>query len=329
MSVLNLLYGFAVAFSLSVLSAWRIANYAERHQLWTLRLRMSLWQPYVLASCIICSYITFSIALYDLCPAIIFDSTDQATLCNVVVWIAIGVDFIISIDLALRVLETRHYLRLRWKAWTGPSRTGIPPTMARYVGNSEDWGSLVALASNIQLHPVERFARSFSRNGMIEDPTDLLRARAGLDHNRNNPWSPRSQNMSGLYQPIVNNYSVSLFWGEHIGFKRRCSRGIISVPPNLLSAWPQLKSGLSGSAICLAYGILARNKGLEPASLICSLGRKGSFRVFEEGGLWPHPAKTLRGFYYLELNQASLSSVTPLSLLQLNLNYCLLIQTLP
>ena len=304
MSALNLLYVFAAVFTLGVLSAWRIANYAERHQLWTLRLRMSLWQPYVLTSWILCAYTAISIALYNLSPAIILDSNEQGTLSNVLVWLAIGIAFIVSIDLALRALKTRDYLWLRWKAWTGPSRTGIPPAIARYIGNSEDWDSLVAFASNIQQHPVERFAGSFIRSGIVEDPTDLLRARAVLDQKRNFSWSPQSKEMSGVYQPIVSNHSVSILWGEHIGFQRRCSRGIISVPPNLLNARPVLKSGLSGNAICLAYGILARNKGLEPASLICNLGIKDSFRVFEEGGLWPHPAKTLRGFYYRELNQA-------------------------
>ena len=116
MSALNLLYVFAAVFTLGVLSAWRIANYAERHQLWTLRLRMSLWQPYVLTSWILCAYTAISIALYNLSPAIILDSKEQSTPSNVLVWLAIGIAFIVSIDLALRALKTRDYLWLRWKA---------------------------------------------------------------------------------------------------------------------------------------------------------------------------------------------------------------------
>ena len=64
MLLLNLFYSLTVAFSLGVLSAWRIANYAERQQWWTLRLRLSLWQPYVLASWILCVSITVAFALH-------------------------------------------------------------------------------------------------------------------------------------------------------------------------------------------------------------------------------------------------------------------------
>jgi hypothetical protein len=64
-----------------------------------------------------------------------------------------------------------------------------------------------------------------------------------------------------------------------------------------------MQSGLSGRALCLAYGVLSRNKGLEPRSLICNLRKKNSFRQWEEAAVWPHPTKTLRGFYYAELDK--------------------------
>jgi hypothetical protein len=177
------------------ISAWRIANYAERQQWWTLRLRLSLWQPYVLASWILRVSITIAFALYDLRSAILLDLSDPATLSNVLVGLVIGAVFIMSIDLALRAFETRHYLRLRWKAWTGPSRTGISPAMVGYIGNLEDWATLLAWAGNIQQHPVERFAGSClgKSNGIVEDPTDLLRIRAVLDQEGSSSWTPQSQ----------------------------------------------------------------------------------------------------------------------------------------
>ncbi|KAJ5930337.1 hypothetical protein N7466_005830 [Penicillium verhagenii] len=195
-------------------------------------------------------------------------------------------------------------MRLRWKAWTGASRTGIPPLLARYIGTSEDWPELHRRTQNIQQHPVERFAgQLWGNKRMVEDPTDLLRARASLDGNKAPSWPPGFQQVSGVYHPISADQSVSLLWGEQLGFQKRCSRGIISVPPSLLKTSPSLKSGLGGNAVCLAYGILARNKGLEPGTLICNLRAKNSFREFEESGLWPHPAKTLRGYYYSEFNR--------------------------
>jgi hypothetical protein len=153
------------------------------------------YRLYVLALWILCVSITIAFALYDLRSAILLDLSNPATLSNVLVGLVIGAVFIMSIDLALRAFETRHYLRLRWKAWTGPSRTGISPAMVGYIGNLEDWATLLAWAGNIQQHPVERFAGSFlgKSNVIVEDPTDLLRIRAVLDQEGNSSWTPQSQ----------------------------------------------------------------------------------------------------------------------------------------
>ncbi|KAJ5670955.1 hypothetical protein N7507_000082 [Penicillium longicatenatum] len=299
----NIIYSLACLFSLAVLAAWRVARYAEKQQWWTLRLRLSLWQPYILTGWISYTALTLIIALYDLQWGT-FGLAVRLSLPDPLIALLIGAILIIGVDFALTAFETRHYLSIRWKAWTGPSRTGIPPTSAKYIGTSEDWVAL-ARKSNIQQHPVEKFAGSFllRDSRILQDPTDLLRATVALDQDKIPPWSTGSRQVSGVYHPIVENQSVSLLWGEHLGFQRRCSRGIISVPPNLLKTSPLLKSGLSGNAVCLAYGILARNKGLEPASLICNLRTKNSFREFEESGHWPHPAKTLRGYYFSEFNR--------------------------
>ncbi|KAH0536654.1 hypothetical protein FGG08_006480 [Glutinoglossum americanum] len=230
----------------------------------------------------------------------------NSNVASAMVHLAASGALVLGVDFAWYTFETRRYLRLRWKSWSGPSRTGIPPAMVTYIGDSGDWAALLASAGYIQQHPVERFA-GFSlckSKGRVEDPTDLLRSRVHLDQVGSSLWIPQSQERLGVYQPIVSDQSASLLWGEHLGFQRRCSRGVISIPPNLLMSSPTLKSGLMGNAVCLAYGILARNKGLEPATLICNLKAKGSFRVWEECGCWPHPAKTLRTFYYAEFNQA-------------------------
>lgn len=328
----KILYGLATFFSLGVLAAWRIANYAEKKQWWTLRLRLSLLQPYVLTGWIIYTVLTLIIALYDFQWGT-HNSTNWFILPDTLIALVIVAIVIIGADLALSAFATRHFLSIRWKAWTGPSRTGIPPITAKYIGTSEDWIALLAQTDNIQQHPVERFAGSFllRDSRILQDPTDLLRAKVALDQDKFSPWSAGSQQMSGVYHPVVENQSVSLLWGEHLGFQRRCSRGIISVPPNILTASPSLKSGLSGNAVCLAYGILARNKGLEPATLLCNLRTKNSFREFEESGYWPHPAKTLRGYYHSEFNrtfsllgQSYVTAATELAILLADTNPALI-----
>ncbi|WEW61197.1 hypothetical protein PRK78_006687 [Emydomyces testavorans] len=178
--------------------------------------------------------------------------------------------------------------------------------MAIYIGDSADWKALRASAGDIRLHPIERFAGFLTRDskGIVEDPTDLLRSQVSHDQKELHAWMPQSLGKAAVYQPTAPNNSASLLWGEHNGFQRRCSRGIIALPPKLWTVSPKLNSGLCGKAVCLAYGILARNKGLEPASLICNLKAKNSFRMWEEGSLFPLMSKTLRSFYYIEFRDS-------------------------
>jgi len=225
----------------------------------------------------------------------------------------------------LPLSESGRYMRLRWKAWTGPSRTGIPPAFSKYLGDERDWAVLSANFGVASQHPVEKFVSllsPFSTKAMA-DPTDLLRARAALDEGTASLWVPRSKAKLGTYQPTLDGQSVSLLWGEHLGFRRRCSRGIISVSEALLTFRPTIEAGFDGRAVCLAYGILARNKGLEPWTLVCNLGVKNTFTAFEENSvLWPRPAKTLRGIYRTEfartfslLGESYITAATELGLL--------------
>ncbi|KAF8539165.1 hypothetical protein BDD12DRAFT_805562 [Trichophaea hybrida] len=73
------------------------------------------------------------------------------------------------------------------------------------------------------------------------------------------------------YEPYQPGQSASLLWGEHLGFARRCSRAIISVPRHYLAGNPTTRHGFDAKAICLAYGILGRNKGFAPNTLVCNL----------------------------------------------------------
>ena len=298
--IFTVLYTPTVILSFLVLLGWRFAKFAERQQLWTLRLVLSLWQPYVIAAWALLSSIFLGILTGEAVEIFLEDTESfMATLTANLLFI---IFLMLGTDRSMRSLATTQFLKLRWKAWTGPSRTGIPPTLASYVGGVSDWKTLSREFGRAKGHPVERFATVLSQNtDAIEcDPTDLLRTTAAAPV----PSEPRERSKDGIYQPSTAGMSISLLWGERLGFSRRCSRGIIAVPPNLLVSTPRLKNGIDARSLCLAFGITARNKGLDPKSLICNLRLKDSFRAWEEGGLWPNPSKTLRSYYYTEVDKA-------------------------
>ena len=326
--------------SIAVVLAWKVLHILENRNYWTLCLRLSLTYEWFLLpfyALLLCSVlaICWSLSLgtqshqdspnHVLCSVLPFCwDLPQAILRHQTLWqvvasiLACCVSGFYSWDL----LDSREYRKLRWQAWSGPSRTGIPPALACYIGNQEDWEALESSLATQQSHPVEVYVKYVSpfKIGVVSDPTDLLKARAAEN---DNPWIPKSGKKQFVYHPSKSDQSVSLLWGEFSGFRARCSRGIIAVPRGLLKVWPRLGQGIDSRPVCLAHGILARNKGLEPASLVCNLEKKLSFRIFEENSaFWPRPSKTLRGLYREEfartfslLGDSYISAATELALL--------------
>lgn len=312
---------FALILLLGIIVSLRALKLLEDRQHWTLRLGVSLWYPYAALPSFGFLTVFGCLKIWSFAGDILLGPWSIFVTGGVLA----AVFALFLIEYAIPFREYCMYQGLRWKAWTGPSRTAIPPTLHQYIGDQRDWRALSRSVANVSVHPVEQFARLFSVFGsrIFTDPTDLLRARAALDQESGSVWIARSPNKAGVYQPVSSDETVSLLWGEKLGFIRRCSRGIISVPRSLLLDWPKLDAGFDGRPICLAYGILARNKGLHPARLICNLERKNSFREFEEHSVfWPRPAKTLRGFYRAEfgrtfslLGPAYITAATELALL--------------
>ena len=293
---------FIIFLPLCLITLSRALKYVENQQYWTLRIGLSLWRPYVAAPCYIVFVLCALSVVWSFAPHLSFPGRLTFLLAGCVN----AVFLILLIEYAVPFVEHCKYTRLRWKAWSGRSRTAIPSTLLQYVGDQRDWVALSLSVGTPSVHPVERFAWLFSplSSKLLTDPTDLLRARAALDHETSSVWVPRSEDKIGLYQPVLPDKPASLLWGEDLGFLRRCSRGVISVPRALLVAWPTTETGFDGRPICLAYGILARNKGLVPSKLICNLEVKNSFFQFEENSIfWPRPAKTLRGFYRAEFHR--------------------------
>lgn len=282
----------------SVLLFWAVLRYIERRQWWTLRLRLSCWFPS--RALLIFSVATTILTLLDITAEYnVTNLSTRATIGLLVTGFAL-----LTLRFLLPLTESRVYVDVRWKAWTGPSRTGITPSTTRYLGGREDWQSLTSICRGLSLHPVEALPRLTSpmASGIIYDPTELLKSVLRMDEEADEVWAPRSEARAGAFAPFEPGQSVSLLWGQELGFLPRCSRGILAVPSSLLNFQPRLKNGVDGRPLCLAHGILARNKGLEPHRLVCNLQTQPDLREFEENSaLWPRPSKTLRSFYHAEM----------------------------
>lgn len=290
---------FGLSFSLIV---WNILRYTEAQKWWTLRLTVSRWIP--AGSLLVISVVGFVLTVRDYTSTYPFENlyarAGLAILTTVFAYVLLRI--------LLPLYQSRIYVALRWKAWTGPSRTGIASAMTRYLGNRDDWRSLTKTCTEVQVHPVEAFLRwsmPFTR-GILYDPTELLKRRLRMDEELDAVWVPESDVKEGVYAPFDYDQPVSFLWGaERNLFVPRCSRAIIAVPRNLLSFQPKLKNGVDGRALCLAHGILARNKGLEPHRLVCNLNNQPRLRAFEENSaLWPRPSKALRSFYHSEMKKS-------------------------
>ncbi|KAH9215837.1 hypothetical protein DL95DRAFT_388150 [Leptodontidium sp. 2 PMI_412] len=221
------------------------------------------------------------------------------------------------------VVMNRRYLRLRWKAWAGPRRSCIVPHFSRLIGDEEDWKDIARAVQPPTPHPVENFSSLFPTTQwrISANPTDLLKACQSSDKFKE--FSPKSSSKAGVYGPIIDGESLSLLWGPELGFQNRCCPDILTISPSLLTYRPTFGPGLDGRAICLAYGILSRNKGPRPWTLVCNLNTSDAIKVFEENSVqWPRPSTCFRSLYRAEftrtfssLGQSFVVSATELALL--------------
>lgn len=234
--------------------------------------------------------------------------------------------------------RNRHYCSNRWAAWTGPSRTGIDATLVPLIEGTDPWQFLSKDVPVMKQHPVEIRLAIFRSNLITDDPTDILKAKKRfIDTLSEKQPDEKSQapirslvpdDKTGLYAPIHPDKSASLLWGSHIGFAPRVSRAILAVPQRLLQSSPLTSSGHNGQPVCLAHGILGRNKGLQPHTFILGLN---TGRLEEKCVQWPHPSKVLRTYYREEMNasygvlgSAFVDAATELALLLADSSHCLI-----
>ena len=232
--------------------------------------------------------------------------------------------FLAIVQYMIPAWRSRHFLENRWLAWTGSSRTSIQASKAVFCGDRVQWAKLVREVplSNIHSTPSDWYGwRLWHVQGIQEDPTDILRNIAeddpkALKFEARNParyiYSTGEQNAK----------SASLQWGEQQGFRRRVSRATSSMPSNLLQSRPFTVDGYAGDGLCLAMGILGRNKGLQPKNLVFNMSRAVSTSMEDFGAWAPRPNKVLRSYYmstlkaqYGGLGQAYVDAATELALL--------------
>lgn len=209
--------------------------------------------------------------------------------------------------------RNRHYCSNRWAAWTGPSRTGIDATLVPLIEGDDPWPILSKEVPAMKQHPVDIRLPLFRSRLIADDPTDILKAKKRIIDSGTSGQQPIDKgkpskivkrgpgDRTGLYEPIPEKQSASLLWGAYIGFSPRVSRAILAVPSRLLKSSPLTNSGHDGQSVCLAHGILGRNKGLAPKTFILGL----NIKMLEEKSVqWPRPSKVLRSYFKEEMESA-------------------------
>lgn len=194
---------------------------------------------------------------------------------------------------------SRHYIHNRWLSWTGSSRTTISKEKSAFCGNADDWRALAQQVnlSDVKYTPSDWYGpRLWPVSGLPHDPTDLLRNANSKDSKLLARDS--EARLRFLYHDgDTNSRTVSLLWGTEQGFRKRASRATSSMPEGLLRSRPFTTDGYAGEGLCLAMGILGRNKGLNPKALVFKMSRDIS-TALENNSTWkPRPNKVLRSYY--------------------------------
>ena len=195
----------------------------------------------------------------------------------------------------------RHFIANRWLAWTGDSRTGIDISDAPYCGDEKLWRSMLKnlKRSAIKSTPSDWYGwRLFPAGGIPEDPTDILRhAKQEMLLGEEKAVLEGEKFPASIFDDGAATTRVSLLWGGAQNFRRRVSRATSSMPSTLLKSKPFSKDGYAGEGLCLAMGILGRNKGLNPKQFVFVPSNLPP-GYMEDTSTWePRPAKVMRSCY--------------------------------
>jgi len=282
-----------------------IVTIAEDQGMWTFRFRIARYEHWWWTVVSVMLSISFCLIVFSFLSGNSSDSLGVLTLSTAT---AISI-----VRYAIPAWRNRSYIELRWLSWTGPSRTGIP---SKFRGKNLNWKHIRKLPCQGRVTgptPSDEWGWAVSPpNGILQDPTALLQ---GLSEETIYPEFPTNGPLKVkpcVYDDGFDSGQVSLLWGENEGFRRRVSRAINSMPGTLLKSVPSTFDGFSGTGLCLAMGILGRNKGLAPSQLVFDIHdrRKREKNIvrsdpthkvtgeLEATSAWyPRPNKVMRSFY--------------------------------
>ncbi|KJA21930.1 hypothetical protein HYPSUDRAFT_55236 [Hypholoma sublateritium FD-334 SS-4] len=286
-----------------------IVAIAEDQDMWTFRFRIALYEHTWWTTVSTMLFASFVLLVFSFLAGNSSNSLDVLTLSTAT---AIAV-----VRYAVPAWRNRSYIKLRWLAWTGPSRTGLSDAHKECCGSKDDWKRIQDAKQKQPIIPTPGNPTDgwgwyiIPPTGIWQDPTDLLK---GFDKSVISTAEKVTVNeqLGRVYNDGYTNGQVSLLWGEKEGFRRRVSRAMNSVPSSLRSSIPSTFDGFGGSGLCLAMGILGRNKGLRPSELVYNIfeptqnhqdgaARKINFKVVSElektSAWYPRPNKVMRSFY--------------------------------
>ncbi|KAK4182368.1 hypothetical protein QBC35DRAFT_510099 [Podospora australis] len=260
-----------------------VVTISEESNLWTFRFRIARYEHIWWTA--VSSLLTVSFALIVL-SFLAGNSQDSLGVLALSTATTIGI-----VRYAIPAWRNRFYIENRWLAWTGPSRTAIRREFRDLCGDKAQWERLS------RAYPERKVVAAPSDSwgltlvpppGLWEDPTAILGK--FMDAPLDNFLAPGGDYPCVFDDGSMNNGggSVSLLWGEAIGFRRRVSRAIAAMPKNLLSSRPTTINEYNGEGLCLALGILGRNKGLRPYLLVYDSSDKWK----KERGIVRHDDKT-------------------------------------
>ena len=262
-----------------------IVTIAEQQGMWTFRLRIACLEHWWWTVVSIMLSTSFGLIVFSFLSGNNSDSLGVLTLSTATA--------ITIVRYAIPAWRNRTFIQLRWLSWTGPSRTGIPSKHRKFCGNKLDWVYMQKRTRGERVAPTPSDEWGWAikpPNAIPDDPTALLQS---LDCNTDIKHKFVTEHQR-VYDDGFDGGRVSLLWGEKEGFRRRVSRAISSMPATLLNSFPSTYDGFNGTGLCLAMGILGRNKGLKPHKLVF----KNMTTELEATSVWyPRPNKVMRSFY--------------------------------
>lgn len=290
-----------------------IVTIAEQQGMWTFRFRISRLEHWWWIAVSVMLSTSFGLIVISFLSGNNSDSLGVLTLSTAT---AVAI-----VRYAIPAWRNRTFIEVRWLAWTGSSRTGIRSGDEAFCGGRMDWRYMRRLARREETMPTPSDEWGWAvrpPNAISEDPTSLLQRLDKKQDTRTFATDDQRVYDDGY---VAQAGQVSLLWGEAEGFRRRVSRAISSMPAPLLTSFPSTYDGFNGRGLCLAMGILGRNKGLKPKALVfdihnrrkdlASLPETGTVEPLkdmtselERTSVWfPRPNKVMRSFYHKVMDE--------------------------